>query len=99
LNRPHEGVEGRAGVALPKVGGGKPANEAVNAEAAHGLVAKAEAGVGVTAHDETPPRHNRPIFVESVDARPHGFASAARKDAEVVGILEVFGKHNVVDIK
>ena len=79
--------------------GSKTANEAVDAEAAHGLVTETEARVGVTAHDEAPLRHDCPIFVESVDAGPHGLPGAAREDAKMIGILKVFGKHNIVDIK
>jgi hypothetical protein len=51
LDGAHQGIEGRAGVALAEVSSGEPADETVNAEATHGLVAETEAGVDVAAHD------------------------------------------------
>ncbi len=45
----HEGVERGASVALAEVAGGESADEAVDAETAHGLIAEPEAGVGVAA--------------------------------------------------
>ena len=42
LDAAHQDVEGGSGVALAEVGRGEAAHEAVDAEAAHGLVAEAE---------------------------------------------------------
>jgi hypothetical protein len=50
------------------VGCGEAADEAVDAEAAHGLVAEAEAGRGVTAHDEPPPAHDLTMLVDGKHA-------------------------------
>jgi hypothetical protein len=99
LNGAHEGVEGGAGVALPEVGGGKAAHEAVDAEATHGLVAEAEAGVRVTPHDEAPPADNLAVLVDGKDTGPKGFPRAASEDTEVVGVLEVLGKHDVAEVQ
>ena len=68
LDAPHEGVEGGAGVALAKVCRREPADEAVDAEAAHGLVTEAEAGVGVAAHDQAPAPHDLAILIDSESA-------------------------------
>ena len=84
LDGSHEGVEWGAGVALAEVGGGQTADEAVDAEATHGLVTQAQACVWITAHDEAPPADDVALVVNGEDARPEGFASAAGEDAEVV---------------
>ncbi len=58
--------------------GSEAADEAVNAETAHGLVAGAEAGGGVAAHDEPPPAHDLAVLVNGEHSRPEWFAGAAR---------------------
>ncbi len=50
LDAAHEGVQRRAGVTLPEVGGREASNEAVDAETAHGLVTETQARRGVAAH-------------------------------------------------
>jgi hypothetical protein len=85
---PISAFRGRARVALTEVSGSEADNEAVDAEAAHGLVAKAGAGGGVAAHDEPPLAHDLAVLVDGEHARPEWFAGAAREDAEVVRVLE-----------
>ena len=68
LNGAHEGVQRGAGVALAEVGRGEASDEAVNAEAAHGLVAQAQAGVWVAAHDEPPAADDVAVVVNREDA-------------------------------
>jgi hypothetical protein len=53
---------------LAEVGRGEAADEAVNAEAAHGLVAQAQAGVWVAAHDEPPAADDVAVVVNREDA-------------------------------
>ena len=71
----------------------------VNAEAAHGLVAEAEAGGGVAAHDQPPPPHDSCVLVDGEDARPERFAGAAGEDAEVVCVREVLREHDVASVE
>ncbi len=99
MNAAHEHVEWGAGVTLAKVCGGESADKTANGEAAHGLVAKAEAAVGVAAHDELPPFYDTAVFIDGEGAGPERFPSAPGKDAEVVGILEVFSKHDVTYVE
>ena len=99
MDSTHEGVERRASVALPEVGGSEAADNAVDAEATHGLVAQAKAGRRVAPHDEAPAADDGTVLVNSEDTRPKGFAGAAGKDAEVVGVLEVLGKHDVAVVE
>jgi hypothetical protein len=99
LDAPHEHVKRRAGVALAEMSGSEAADEAVNAETAHGLVTETEARVGVAAHDEAQVLHNLPGFINGEDPGPEGFAGAARKDAEVIGILQVFRKHDIAHVE
>ncbi len=63
LDSPHQRVQGRAGVAQSKVGGGEAADEAIDAEAAHGLVAETEAGGGVAFHNEPPLAYDLTMLV------------------------------------
>jgi hypothetical protein len=67
LNGAHEGVQRGAGVALAEVGRGEASDEAVNAEAAHGLVAQAQAGVWVAAHDKPPAADDVAVVVNRED--------------------------------
>jgi hypothetical protein len=99
LNSSHEGVERRTSVALPEVGGGEAADDAINAETTHGLVAQAEAGRRVTPHDEAPPANDGTMLVNGKDARPKGFASTTGENAKVVRVLEVLGKHDVAVVE
>jgi hypothetical protein len=99
LNSSHEGVERRTSVALPEVGGGEAADNAIDAEATHGLITQAEAGRRVTPHDEAPAPDDGAVLVNGEDARPEGFAGAAGEDAEVVRVLEVLGKHDVAVVE
>ncbi len=98
LDSPHEGVEGGARVALSEVSRSKAAHEAVDAEAAHSLVAEPEASVRVTSHDQAPTRDDAAVFVDGVDAGPGRFAGAPAEDAEVVSVLQVLGKHNITAV-
>ncbi len=66
----HESVERRAGVALSEVGGGEAADEAVDAEAVHGLVAQAKARGRVATHDDAPAAHDLAVLVNDEDAGP-----------------------------
>jgi hypothetical protein len=75
------------------------ANEAVDAEAAHGLVTQAEAGGRVAAHDEAPLAYNLSILIDAENAGPEGLAGATSEYAEMVRILEVFSKHDVAEIQ
>jgi hypothetical protein len=84
---------------LAEVGGGEAANEAVDAETAHGLVAEAEAGVDVASHDEAPAAGNRAGLIDGEYAGPERLSGAAAEDAEVIGVLEVFGEHDVAVVK
>ncbi len=95
----HEGVEGGAGILLPEVGGGEAANEAINAEATHGLVAEAEAGMLVAPHDEAPSADDLAVLVDGEHTRPKMLSGAASEDAEVVDILEVLSEHDVAEIQ
>ena len=54
LDALHEDIEGGTRVALAKVSRGEAANEAVNADAAHSLIAQAKAAVGIASHDKAP---------------------------------------------
>ena len=99
LDAAHQSVEGGAGVALAEVGGGETADEAVDAEAAHCLVAQAEARPGVASHDEAPPADDLAVLVDGVDAGPERQARAAAEDAEVVGVLEVLSEHDVAHVE
>ena len=99
MDSTHEGVERRASVALPEVGGGGAADNAVDAEAAHGLIAQAEAGRRVAPHDEAPAADDSTLLVDGEDTRPEGFAGASGKDAEVVSVLKVLGKHDVAVVE
>jgi len=99
LNAPHQGVEGRAGVALAEVGRGEAPDEAVDAEAAHGLVAEAEAGERVASHDQAPALDDLAVLVDTEDTRPERLAGATGEDAEVVGILEVLREHDVTYVE
>ena len=56
-HRPHEGVERRAGVPLTKVGSSEAGDETVDAKAAHGLVAEAQARSRVASQDQAPGPH------------------------------------------
>ena len=95
----HEGVERGASVALAEVGSGEAADETVDAEAAHGFVAQAEARVRITAHDKAPPADDLALVVDGEDARPEGLAGAAGKNAEVIRVLEVFSEHDVAVVQ
>jgi hypothetical protein len=99
LDGAHQDIEGGAGVALAEVGRGKPADEAVNAEATHGLVAETEAGVDVTAHDEAPAGNHLAVLVDGEHAGTERSTSATREDAEVIGILQILSEHDVTDVK
>ena len=99
LDAAHEGVEGRAGVALAKVGRGEAPDKAVDAEAAHGFVAEAKAGLRVTAHDQAPAPDDLAILVEGEAGRPHGLARAAAEDAEVISVLKVLGEHDIAGVE
>ena len=102
LDGAHHSVEGGSGVALAEVGGGEAAYEAVDAEAAHGLVAQAEAGPGVASHNEAPALDNVVATVDGfdgVDAGPEGSAGAAAEDAEVVGVLEILSEYDVAIVE
>jgi hypothetical protein len=68
LDSPHQRVQWGAGVALAEVRSGEAADEAVDAKAAHSLVAEAEAGGGVAAHDEPPPTHDLAMLVDGEHA-------------------------------
>ncbi len=76
MNAVHEHVEWGAGVALAKVGGGEASDKTANREAAHGLVAEAEAAVGVAAHDELPAFNDTSVFVIGEGAGPERFPRA-----------------------
>ena len=39
------------------------------------------------------------VFINGEDTRPEGFSSAAREDAEMVGVFEVLGEHDVTDVQ
>jgi hypothetical protein len=99
LDGSHEGVERGASVALAEVGSGEAADETVDAEAAHGFVAQAEARVRITAHDKAPPADDLALVVDGEDARPEGLAGAAGKNAEVIRVLEVFSEHDVAVVQ
>ena len=99
LNAPHQGVEGRAGIALAEVSRGEAPDETVDAEPAHRLVAEAEAGERVASHDEAPAFDDLAVLIDGEDARPERLASAPREDAEVVGILEVLREHDVAYVE
>jgi hypothetical protein len=86
LDGAHQGIEGRAGVALAEVSRGESADKTVNADANHGLVAETEAGVDVAAHDEAPAGDHPAVLVNGEHAGPERPTGAARKDAEVIGI-------------
>jgi hypothetical protein len=47
---------------------GEAADEAVDAEATHGLVAETEAGGGVAAHNQAPPAHDLAVLVDGEHA-------------------------------
>ncbi len=79
--------------------GSEEASEAVDAETAHGLVAEAEAGGGVAAHDEPPLAHDLAVLVDGEHARPEWFAGSAREDAEAVRVLEVLSEHDVTGVE
>ena len=72
LNGAHEGVQRRAGAALAEVGRGEAADEAIDAETTHGLVAQAEAGVWDAAHDEPPAADDMALMVDGEDTGPKG---------------------------
>jgi hypothetical protein len=78
---------------------GETADEAVDAETAHGLVAETKAGVGVASHDETPPAHDLTVLVDGEYARPEWFAGAACEDAEVICVLKVLREHEVTSVE
>jgi hypothetical protein len=99
LDGAHQSIEGGAGVALAEVSRGKPANKAINAEATHGLVTEAEAGVDVAAHDEAPAGNHPAVLVDSKHAGPERSTGAAREDAEVICILEILSEHDVTDVE
>ncbi len=106
LDGTHQSVEGGARVALAKVGGGEAANEAVDAKTAHGLVAETEAGVDVTSHNEvrgaSGRADDRAGLINGEYAgpdSPEGLPGAAAEDAEVIGVLEVFGEHDVAVVE
>ncbi len=77
LDGAHQSVERGARVALAEVSGGEAASEAVDAGAAHGLVAEAEAGEDITSHDEAPAADDRAALVDGEDAGPEGLPGAA----------------------
>ncbi len=99
LDGAHQGIEGGAGVALAEVCRGKTAYEAIDAEATHGLVAETKAGVNIASHDEAPAGDDLAVLVNSEHAGPEWPTGAAREDAEVKGILQILGEHDVTDIK
>jgi hypothetical protein len=99
LNSSHKRVQGGAGVALTEVGRGEAADETVNAETAHGLVAETETGRGVTAHDQPPPAHDLSVLVDGEHARPERLAGAAGEDAKVICVLEVLREHDVTSVE
>ena len=88
-----------AGVALAEMSGSEAADEAADAETAHGLVTGAEERVGVAAHDEAPVLRDLAGFIDGEDPGPEGYAGAAREDAEVIGILQVFRKHDIAHVE
>ena len=81
LNASHQGMERGTGVALAEVSRCEALDEAVDAETTHGLGAEAEAGVGVTAHDQAPVADDLAVLIDREAAGPHGFVSAAAEDA------------------
>ena len=99
LDTPHEGVEGGPSVALAEMSSREAANEAINAEAAHGLVAEAQASERVTAHDQAPASDDLAMLVDSKREGPHRTASAPAEDTEVVGVLKVLDEHEVAVVK
>ncbi len=96
---PHEGVERRARVALPKMCCCEAGYEPVDAEIAHGLVAKIEARCRIAAEDEAPDPHERTVCVEGEQPRHAQLASAVSESAEVVSVLQVSCKHDVADVE
>jgi hypothetical protein len=84
---------------LAEMGGGETANEAVDTEATHCLVAQAEAAVGVAAHDQAPLLDDPPVLVDGENAGPEWLASAARENADVVRVLKVLREHGVAHIE
>jgi hypothetical protein len=99
LDASHKNVERGTGVALTKVSRREASNETVNAKSAHGLVAKAEAGENIAAHDEPPAGDHLAVLVYCEDPGPERSTGATRKNAEVVRVLKVFGEQDVTGVK
>jgi hypothetical protein len=78
---------------------GKASDKAIDAEATHGLVTETKAGVDIAAHDEAPSGDDLAVLVNGEHTGPERSTGAAREDAEVIGILQVLGEHDVADIK
>jgi hypothetical protein len=95
LDGAHQGIEGGAGVALAEVGRGEPADEAINSEGTHGLVAETKAGVDIAAHDETPAGNHPAVLVDGEHAGPERSTGAFREDAKVIDILQILCEHDV----
>ena len=79
LNGAYEGVQRRAGVVLAEVGRGEAADEAIDAEATHGLVAQAEACVWDAAHVEPPTADDMALVVDGEDTGPRGLLVRVRQ--------------------
>ncbi len=81
LDAPHQGVEGRAGVTvvLAEVSRSEPADETVDANPAHSLVAETQAGVRVAPHDEVPPLDHLAVLIDGENAGPTS-GSSPQKD-------------------
>ncbi len=63
-------LRGGTGVALAEVGRGETADEAIDAEATHGLVAETEAGVDIASHDEAPAGDHLALHLRQVPPLP-----------------------------
>ena len=82
-------VDRGSGVALAKVSLREAPNETVDAKSAHGIVAEAEEGENVAAHDEPPASDHLAVLVDCEDPGPERWTGAARENAEVVRVLVV----------
>ncbi len=84
---------------LSEVSSSETANEALDFETRHGLVAESEACFGGTAEDQAELPFDGAVRSEGEDPRPAQKACASSEGGQVVCVFQVFGVHHVANVE